>query len=184
MNGAIYLTDVRKRFREAKEQCDRSLAQVPFERWAHRLDPGSNSLVTIMLHLSGNMLSRWSDFLSRDGEKPDRDRDAEFEDAALSREALLERWERGWACLFAAVDALTEADLDRTILIRAQPLSVVSAVNRQLAHYGYHAGQMVLLAKHMAGERWQTLSVPRGGSGAFNAGMMGAPAPHSPPKPR
>lgn len=173
MNGAAYLADVTKRFRESKAQCDRALAQVPFERWSHRLDPGSNSLVTIMLHLAGNMLSRWSDFLASDGEKPTRNRDAEFEDAPMTHEELLALWERGWACLFEAIDGLTEADLERTVLIRAQPHSVVEAINRQVAHYAHHAGQIVFLAKHLVGERWNTLSVPRGGSNAYNAERMG-----------
>ena len=151
MNCKLYLTDAIKSFREAKEQCDRSLAQVPFERWSVRLDPGSNSIVTLILHLSGNMLSRWSDFLESDGEKPTRDRDAEFEDpAAMSREALLSRWERGWACLFTALDGLNEADLDRTVTNRQQTHKVVEAINRQLAHYAHHAGQVVFLAKHLA----------------------------------
>lgn len=173
MNGDAYLADVTKRFRESKAQCDRALAQVPFERWSHRLDPGSNSLVTIMLHLSGNMLSRWSDFLTSDGEKATRDRDAEFEDAPMTHEELLALWERGWACLFDALAGLAETDLDRTVLIRAQPHTVVEAINRQVAHYAHHAGQIVFLAKHMAGDRWNTLSVPRGGSNAYNAERMG-----------
>ena len=170
MNGTIYLADAIERFREAKEQCDRSLAKIPFEQWSLRLDPGSNSLATLMLHLSGNMLSRWSDFLASDGEKPTRDRDAEFEDpVAMSRETLLARWEQGWTCLFSAVEGLTDADLDRVVTIRSQPHTVVEAINRQTAHYAYHAGQMVFLAKHLAGADWQTLSVPRGGSAAYNA---------------
>ena len=183
MNGAAYLADVVRRFRESKDQCDRALAQVPFERWPHRLDPGSNSLVTLVLHLSGNMLSRWPDFLGSDGEKPTRNRDAEFEDAPLSREQLLDRWERGWACLFEALDGLGDADLDRTVSIRSQPLSVVSAINRQVAHYAHHAGQIVFLAKHLAGPGWNTLSVPRGGSNAYNATLMGPGAPpEGPPR--
>jgi hypothetical protein len=176
MDGTAYLADVTKRFREAKEQGERALAQVPFERWAERLDPGSNSLVTLILHLSGNMLSRWSDFPGADGEKAGRNRDAEFEDAALSRAELLERWERGWACLFGTLAKLTDADLDRTVLIRAQPHSVAQAIQRQLAHYSHHVGQLVFLAKHMAGESWRTLSVPRGGSAALNAKLMGGAA--------
>jgi hypothetical protein len=182
VNGAAYLADVKKWFRQSKEQCDGALAQVPFERWSHRIDPGSNSLVTLMLHLSGNMLSRWSDFLDSDGEKPTRDRDLEFEDMALAREDLLARWESGWACLFGALEGLTEADLDRTITIRSQPLGVVSAINRQLAHYAHHAGQMVMLAKHLAGPGWRTLSVPRGGSAAFNTKLMGPAAGGGSPK--
>ena len=172
MNGTHYLEDITKRFREAREQCERALPQVPFERWHQRLNPESNSLVTLMLHLSGNMISRWTDFLATDGEKPDRNRDAEFEDPeALPEAALRERWARGWACLFEALGALSEADLDRTVTIRGQPHTVVEALNRQLAHYAYHAGQMVFLGKHLAGSQWQTLSVARRGSAAFNAEM-------------
>ena len=175
VNGESWLADVTARFRELKSQCDRALAQVPIERWGYRIDPQANSIVTLMLHLSGNMRSRWTDFLSRDGEKPDRDRDAEFEDAALGREELLARWEAGWACLFGALEGLADADLERDVLIRAQPHKVYAAIDRQLAHYAVHTGQLVLLAKHLAGPAWATLSVPRGGSGAFNASLMGTP---------
>ena len=177
MNGAIYLRDALLRFREAQAQADRALAQVPFERWAERLDPESNSLATLLLHLSGNMRSRWTDFLQSDGEKPDRDRDAEFEDPdGLSQEALLARWAQGWASLCAALEALQETDLDRTITIRGQPHTVLEAINRQLAHYPYHVGQLVFLAKHLATEPWQSLSVPRHGSVAFNAAMFKHPS--------
>lgn len=176
MNGDRYLSDALKRFREAKAQCDRALAQVPEDRWTHRLDPDSNSLATLMLHLSGNMLSRWTDFLTSDGEKSDRDRDAEFEDPSdLDPAALHARWERGWACLFGALEGLAAEDLDRTVTIRKEPHTVLEAINRQLAHYPYHAGQLVFLAKHLAGGPWQTLSVARGGSRAFNASLMGEP---------
>ncbi len=172
MNGAAYLSDVVQRFRELEKQCNRAIEQVPHEQWSRRLDPGSNSIATLMLHLSGNMLSRWTDFLTTDGEKPDRNRDAEFEDpASLSHEALLARWSEGWACLFQALSALGEADLDGKVLIRSQPHSVVEAINRQLTHYGAHTGQIVFLAKHFAGPAWKTLSVPRGGSAEFNAAM-------------
>lgn len=172
MNGAAYLSDVVQRFRDLEKQCNRAIEQVPRDQWGRRLDPGSNSLVTLMLHLSGNMLSRWTDFLTSDGEKPTRDRDAEFEDPeSLSHDALLARWSEGWACLFNALSALTEADLDRTVLIRSQPHSVLEAINRQLTHYGAHTGQIVFLAKHLAGPSWRTLSVPRGGSAGFNAAM-------------
>jgi hypothetical protein len=176
MNGARYIEDVTARFREARTQCDRALAQVPFTAWGQRLDPESNSLTTLVLHLSGNMISRWTDFLTADGEKPDRNRDAEFEDPeGLTQEALLERWSRGWECLFAALSALTESDLERRVTIRSQPHSVVEAINRQLAHYALHTGQIIFLAKHLAGGQWRTLSIPRGGSAAWNA------APKTPP---
>jgi hypothetical protein len=159
--GAAYLADARKRFEEARSQADRALAQVPFERWRERLDPGSNSLVTLVLHVSGNQISRWTDFLISDGEKPDRNRDAEFEDAELSRDALLARWSRGWKALFDAIDALREEDLVRTVTIRGEPHTVVQAVNRQIAHYALHVGQMLFLAKHLAGPAWRHQSMPR-----------------------
>ena len=179
MDGTAYLDDAVKRFREAQAQCDKALAQVPFELWSRRLDPESNSLVTLMMHMAGNMLSRWTDFLASDGEKPDRDRDAEFEDpATLSREALLARWSRGWTCLFDTMTSLTASDLDRTVIIRSQPLGVVEAINRQIAHYAQHAGQIVFLAKHLSGGQWKTLSVPRHGSAAFNAALT-SKAPES-----
>ena len=172
MNGARYLSDVIQRFEELRSQCDRALAQVPFERWQERLDPESNSLTTLILHLSGNMLSRWTDFLTADGEKPDRDRDAEFEDLPTpSRGALIERWTQGWDCLFAALASLSADDLERTVTIRAQPHAVVEAINRQLAHYALHTGQIIFLAKHLRGAGWQTLSIPRRGSAAFNAAL-------------
>ena len=180
MNGDRWLADVTKRFRELKSQCDRALGQVPFERWGHRLDPDANSIETLMLHLSGNMRSRWTDFLTSDGEKPDRDRDTEFEDAALDRVALQARWEAGWDCLFGALGSLGDADLERTVVIRAQAHTVFEAIDRQLAHYAVHTGQLVFLARHLAGAEWKTLSVPRGGSGAFNTSMMGA----NPERPR
>jgi uncharacterized protein DUF1572 len=164
MDGAAFLTDVTQRFQELRQQCDRAIAQVPYEQWGHRLGPESNSIVTLMLHLSGNMLSRWTDFLTSDGEKPTRDRDAEFEDpASLSRESLVARWEKGWTCLFDALAALSESDLERFVTIRSQQLSVVEAIHRQLTHYAAHTGQIIFLAKHLAGPGWQTLSIPRRG---------------------
>nr|WP_320131534.1 DUF1572 family protein [uncultured Holophaga sp.] len=176
MNGTVYLSDVIKRFREAQAQSDRAIAQVPFELWSHRLDPESNSITTLILHLSGNMLSRWTDFLQSDGEKPNRNRDSEFEDPeALSQQALLDRLSSGWSCLFGSLASLTENDLERIITIRSQPHTVVEAINRQLAHYPYHVGQLVFLAKHLVGPSWQTLSVPRHGSVAYNAAMFKGP---------
>lgn len=169
MDGSAYLADVVKRFRELREQADRAVAQVPYELWSRRLDPGSNSLETLMLHLSGNMLSRWTDFLTTDGEKPGRDRDAEFEDPeSLSREALLDRWSKGWSCLFDALSPLSDEDLGRVVTIRSRPHTVVEAIDRQLAHYAAHVGQLVFLAKHLAGPGWKTLSIARGASSAFN----------------
>lgn len=181
MNGTLWLADVRKRYSDSKDQCDRAIAQVPFEQWTHQLGPESNSIATIMLHMSGNMLSRWTDFLTTDGEKPNRDRDGEFDNpTALTKEQVLDRWEQGWACLFAALDGLTEEDLDRTITIRTKPMLASAAVSRQLQHYGVHTGQIVLLAKHLVGPtEWKTLSVARGASKAFNEAMARGEAPHA-----
>lgn len=169
--GALYLADVAKRFGDAKKQGDGALSQVPFEKWATRLDPESNSLTTLVLHISGNQLSRWTDFLKSDGEKPDRDRDSEFEDVELTQHLLVARWERGWATLFDALRGLQEQDLTRTVLIRAEPHTVVEAINRQIAHYSLHVGQMIFLAKHLAGGGWRSQSIPRGGSAHFNASL-------------
>ena len=174
--GALYLDDVLKRFGEAKKQGDGALGQVPHDKWSTRLDPGSNSLTTLVLHISGNQFSRWTDFLTSDGEKANRDRDAEFEDAELTQEQLLARWEQGWATLFAALRGLREEDLIRTVLIRDEPHSVVEAINRQIAHYSLHIGQMLFLAKHLAGAGWRSQSIPRGGSARFNA-SIGRKAP-------
>ena len=158
MNGNDYLSDVIVRFRDTKWQCDRALSQVPEGMWSRRLDPESNSLLTMILHISGNMLSRWTDFLTSDGEKPDRNRDAEFEDpeGLLPIEAIMDRWSRGWACLFDALATLSESDLERTVTIRGQPLTVIQAINRQVAHYAYHAGQIVFLSKHLSDKPWQS----------------------------
>lgn len=172
MDGRQWLDDVTQRFREARAQGEAALAQVPFERWSERLDPGSNSLVTLVLHLGGNMRSRWSDFRASDGEKDWRDRDAEFEDLpAATREAVLECWEGGWACLFGALAALAPEDVGATVTIRGKPLTVMQAVHRQLAHYSQHVGQMTFLAKHLAGPAWRSLSVPRGASRAYTASV-------------
>jgi len=157
----LYLADARRRFREAKTQGEGALGQVPFELWSRRLDAGSNSLATLVLHIAGNQLSRWTDFLTSDGEKPDRNRDGEFEDAALTHEELLARWERGWDTLFETLAGLRNRDLTRIVTIRAESMAVLEAINRQLAHYSLHVGQMVFLAKHLAGESWRSQSIPR-----------------------
>ncbi|HKI05637.1 MAG TPA: DUF1572 family protein [Thermoanaerobaculia bacterium] len=172
--ASLYLADVVDQFRKLKELGDRALAQVRDEGLFATLDPESNSLAMLIQHMAGNLLSRWTDFLDSDGEKPDRDRDSEFEVAAgTTREKLLERWEEGWRCLFLALAALHEEDLALTVLIRAEPHSVVKAINRQLTHHAYHIGQVVFLSKHFASESWRTLSVPRGGTRRFNAEKLG-----------
>jgi hypothetical protein len=122
----------------------------------------------LVKHMAGNMRSRWTDFLTTDGEKPERDRDREFVDPPATREALLNLWEDGWTCLFRALEPLSDADLGRTVTIRGEAHSVMQAVNRQVAHYAHHVGQIVLLAKHFAHDRWEPLSVPRNRSAEFN----------------
>ena len=169
--GEIYLRDAVARFRQTKRLADGAAAQVSDEEFFRALDPESNSIALVMKHMAGNMRSRWTDFLTSDGEKPDRRRDAEFELEGEDRAAILEAWEAGWRCLFDAVGSLTPADLTRTVTIRGEPYTVVAAVNRQLEHYGYHAGQIVFLAKHFKSSAWRSLSIPRGRSEAFNADM-------------
>lgn len=163
-----YLEDSLAIFRQYKSAGDRAMEQVSDEQLFRALDKESNSIAIIVKHLSGNMRSRWTDFLSSDGEKPSRDRDSEFADPAATREALMEQWENGWAALFGALEPLTDADLGRTIFIRGEAHSVMQAINRQVAHYGMHIGQIVLLARHFAGEQRKSLSIPRNRSAEFN----------------
>jgi len=163
-----YLEDALELFRQSKKLAERAMEQVTDEQLFAPLDPETNSIAVIVKHLSGNMRSRWTDFLTTDGEKPDRDRDAEFLDPPPTRQALLETWGDGWSRLFEALESLSEADLGRTVTIRGEPHSVMQAVNRQVAHYSLHVGQIVLLARHFAGHRWKSLSVPRNQSVEFN----------------
>jgi Protein of unknown function (DUF1572) len=163
-----YTEDSLTLFRQYKKAGDRAMEQITDEQLFAALDPESNSIAIIVKHLSGNMRSRWTDFLTTDGEKPDRDRDAEFLSPPATRESLLAAWDDGWRRVFEAMEPLVEADLTRTITIRGEAHSVMQAINRQVAHYGMHVGQIVMLAKHFAGERWQSLSVPRNRSAEFN----------------
>jgi hypothetical protein len=163
-----YLEDSRAVFHYYKKLAERAMEQVSDAELFTSLDDEGNSIAVIVKHIAGNMRSRWTDFLTSDGEKPNRDRDSEFLDPPATREALLVAWEDGWARLFGALEPLTDADLGRTITIRGEAHSVMQAVNRQLAHYPHHVGQIVMLAKHFAGERWKTLSVPRNKSAEFN----------------
>ncbi len=163
-----YLEDSVALFRYYKKLAERAMEQVTDEQLFATLDEEANSIAIVVKHMAGNMRSRWTDFLTTDGEKPDRDRDTEFVDPPATREALLAAWEDGWSRLFGALEPLSDADLARTITIRGEAHSVMQAVNRQVAHYSYHVGQIVLLAKHFAYERWQSLSVPRNRSAEFN----------------
>jgi hypothetical protein len=163
-----YLEDSLVLFHQYKRLAERAMEQITDEQLFARLDPESNSIAIIVKHLTGNMRSRWTDFLTTDGEKPDRDRDAEFIDPPATRKAMLDEWEDGWMRLFGALQPLTEPDLAHRVSIRGEVHSVMQAINRQVAHYGLHVGQIVMLAKHFAGPRWQSLSVPKNGSAEFN----------------
>jgi uncharacterized damage-inducible protein DinB len=167
-----YSQDAKDLFRYYKKLADRALQQCPDQSLFSTLDAESNSIAIIVKHMSGNMLSRWTDFLTTDGEKPDRNRDSEFEEPPRNRAELIAMWEQGWKIVFAALEPLTEADLARTITIRSEPHSVMQAINRQIAHYSYHIGQIVFLAKHFTANSpntWTSLTVPRNKSKQFNA---------------
>jgi hypothetical protein len=163
-----YLEDSLAVFLYYKNVAERAMAQVADDQLTTVLDSEMNSIAVIVKHMSGNMRSRFTDFLTSDGEKPDRDRETEFMDAPRGRDELMALWERGWNCVFTAIESLEEQDLQRTITIRGEPHSVMQAINRQLAHYPYHCGQIVLLAKHFQHDQWKSLSVPRGQSAEFN----------------
>jgi len=171
-----YLEDSIAVFRYYKNLAERAMAQVTDEQLVTVLDDEMNSISQIVKHMAGNMRSRWTDFLTSDGEKPDRNRDSEFEDPPATRAALLALWEEGWGYLFGALEPLSEQDLQRTVTIRGEAHSVMQAINRQVAHYSYHCGQIVLLAKHFKHSEWQSLSVPRGQSAGFNRRVLAGEA--------
>jgi uncharacterized damage-inducible protein DinB len=164
-----YLVDSLDLFRYYKNLAERAMAQVSEEQLPATLDGEMNSIAVVVKHMAGNMRSRWTDFLTTDGEKPDRNRDEEFHAPPVTREALLAIWEEGWECVFRALSPLCEEDLQRTVTIRGEAHSVMQAINRQMAHYAYHCGQIVLLAKHLRRDEWQSLSIPRRRSAEFNA---------------
>jgi hypothetical protein len=163
-----YLEDSIALFRHYKKMGEGAIAQVNDAHLCTTLDPEMNSIALIVKHMAGNMRSRWTYFLTTDGEKPDRNRDTEFEAPPATRDAILKMWEEGWACVFAALEPLSDADLSREVTIRGESHSVMQAINRQIAHYSYHVGQIVFLAKHFQSEQWKSLSVPRKGSADFN----------------
>jgi hypothetical protein len=163
-----YIHDSRALFAQYKKLAERAVAQVSDEQLYTAMDPDANSIAIVMKHMAGNMLSRWTNFLTTDGEKSTRHRDQEFENPPATRAELLALWESAWAALFTALEPLTDADLARTVTIRDEAHSVMQAINRQVAHYSMHVGQIILLAKHFTGPRWQTLSIARGASADFN----------------
>jgi hypothetical protein len=163
-----YVEDSTAIFRYYKKLAERAIEQVSDDQLFAVLDDEMNSIAVIVKHMSGNMRSRWTDFLTSDGEKPGRDRDEEFSSPPPAREELLQIWEDGWQRLLGTMESLSDPDLGRTITIRGEAHSVMQAINRQVAHYSYHCGQIVFLAKHFCHDRWNTLSVPRGASSEFN----------------
>lgn len=169
-----YVKDATDLFRYYKTLSERAMVQCPDADLLTALDAEANSIAIIVKHMAGNMRSRWRDFLTTDGEKPDRNRDTEFEDAPKTRAEVMEVWERGWKYVFDAMGLLSDADLTKTVTIRTTPHSVMQAINRQVAHYAHHAGQIVFLAKHFAVKatgKWESLSVPRGQSKQFTASV-------------
>ena len=170
-----YLDDTLLQLKKLKAQADKALAQVSDEHLFATLDPEANSIALIMKHMAGNMRSRWTSFLTTDGEKPDRNRDSEFErESEETRERIVAFWEEHWKLLLDTIASLTPADLEKKVTIRGEAHTVVEAINRQVTHYASHVGQIVLLAKHYAGPNWKTLSIPRGKSKEFDVSRTGS----------
>src|SRR5580765_4737316 len=163
-----YVKDSIELFRHYKMLGETAMAQCPDAGLSQMLDPQSNSIATITKHMHGNMISRWTEFLTTDGEKPTRNRDSEFERPPQTRMQILDLWDAGWKCLFSALQPLRDADLTKTVTIRGEEHSVMQAINRQIAHYSYHVGQIAYLARHFAGENWKSLTVPKNKSKEFN----------------
>ena len=172
MNDSLarhYLEDSLSNFRGYKKLAEGAINQVSDEEFFVALDEEANSIAVIIKHMVGNMLSRWTDFLNSDGEKPDRNRDMEFVmTPETTRDELLAAWERGWACVFDAIEPLKPEDLMRIVLIRGEEHTALNAINRQTTHYAYHIGQIVFLAKHFRSGQWKSLSIPRNKSAEFN----------------
>jgi hypothetical protein len=181
LTGRAYLDEALRSLRGHKRLAEGAMAQVTDEEFFRQLDPEANSIAILVKHMAGNMRSRFTDFLTSDGEKPDRHRDQEFLlDAWTTRAEVMRWWEEGWARAFSAIEPLRPEDLTRTVTIRSDPHSVLMAIHRQVAHYAYHVGQIVLLAKHMRGAEWKSLSVPRGKSEEFNTRMAQGERPPRP----
>ena len=163
-----YIENTVKQFKYYKSLGDKVLEQFTFDQLQWQYNSESNSIAIICKHIVGNMLSRWTHFLTEDGEKKWRHRDTEFEDSYTSKTAIIEDWEKGWSCLFNAIEPLTIKDIDRIVYIRNQGHTVAEAINRQLAHYSYHIGQLVYVAKLMKGADWLSLSIPKNQSSSYN----------------
>jgi hypothetical protein len=170
-----YLESVKKQFEYYKMLGEKTFSQLQEKDLFWQFNSDSNSIAAIVKHLWGNMLSRWTDFLTSDGEKTWRNRDAEFENDIKTRQELLDKWNEGWACLFKAINALSTDDLGKIIYIRNQGHTATEAINRQLAHYAYHIGQIVFIGKMLAGDRWISLSIPKGSSQTYNEEKFSKP---------
>lgn len=170
-----YLSSVRKQFQYYKSLGDKTFSQVTDDKLFWQYNDESNSIAIMVNHLHGNMMSRWTDFLTTDGEKEWRKRDEEFEDSIRTKEELIKKWDEGWQCLFNAINPLTEKDLDKEIYIRNMGHSITEAINRQLAHYSYHVGQIVFLGKMIQNEHWDSLSIPKGNSKSYNKDKFSKP---------
>jgi hypothetical protein len=173
--AAEFMSAIINAFQANKRLADRAVEQVPDEKLHVALNDDTNSIAVIMKHVAGNLTSRWTDFLTTDGEKPTRNRDDEFVDSFASRAELLAYWESGWACLLQSLKDLKPQDLEKTVMIRGEPHSVPLALERSLGHTCYHIGQIVQIARIHAGEKWNTLTIPRGGSEQFNTANWGRP---------
>ena len=171
-----YTQDARDLLRYYKRLGDRAIEQCPDASLFATLDSESNSIAIIVKHMAGNMRSRWTNFLTSDGEKRDRNRDSEFVDPSATREDLMKTWNDAWGKAFEALTPLSDADIERTVTIRGEPHSVMQAINRQIAHYAYHCGQIVFLAKHFKASEWKSLSVPRNKSAEFNRRVLAGEA--------
>ncbi len=171
-----YLKDSLSLFRFYKKLAEGAMEQVSDEQLFVALDEEMNSIAIVVKHMAGNMRSRWTDFLTTDGEKPDRNRDSEFVAPPATREELIRLWNEGWGLVFSALEPLSDSDLTRKITIRGEPHSVMQAINRQIAHYSYHCGQIVFLAKHFKAGDWKSLSVPRNRSAEFNQRVLAGDA--------
>jgi hypothetical protein len=172
--GKLVIDAALASFRANKGWADKAIAQLPDDKLHFSLDPNTNSIAVIMKHVAGNLLSRWTDFLTTDGEKPSRNRDDEFVDSFNSRAEVIDYWNAGWQRLFDTLQSLTPSDLARTVLIRGEPHSVPLAIQRSLAHCSYHVGQIILIARILAGENWKTITIPRGASATFNQRVWGS----------
>jgi hypothetical protein len=167
-----YLDSAKRQFKLYQQLGEKAIAQLDDEQLNWHANEDSNSIAAIVKHLWGNMLSRWTDFLTTDGEKPTRQRDAEFDNEVTDRATLMKKWEEGWECLYHALNSITDADLDRIIYIRNEGHTVLEAINRQIAHYSSHVGQIIYIAKLRSKEEWKSLSIPRNKSNEYNSGKF------------